>query len=358
MTSRRDWQPRGRNGQPRGNLAEAQSSSGKGFEVTSRKIENEGVGGLWAAELSWVDRFLEERHAQGLASSTLSADRRALGQLFTWMSERDLSFRDLTPVRLAAYLHQLRSRPAHGSPGPRRPIALATLEATLRTLRVWFRYLVGHEILLLDPIRGIHVTGERRLCGRGVFSVAEVCTMFAALEGDSALLQRDRALFGLMYGTGLRVGEVVALDLADYNPDEGQIWVRRGKWNKGRVLPVGRVTRHDLGVYLDQGRPQLADRGSTPALFVSLRGLRLGRHSIHKRLLVLQQRARVTPPRSCHAFRHAFATHMLARGADIRVLQMFLDHESADTTVRYTDVQLEELRRALRRAHPAERASR
>lgn len=309
-------------------------------------------------DLSWVDRFLQERHAQGLSASTMRADRRALRQLCSWMRDRNLSWPELTATRLFAYIDQRRCRPAHGCLDPRHPIAVATLQAELRTLRVWFQYLVDHEALLLDPIRGVQITGERRVCGRGVFSVAEVRRLFAKLEGESPLLQRDRAIFGLMYGAGLRLGEVVALDLADYNPDEGQVWIRRGKWNKGRVLPVGRSTRHDLAVYLEQARPQLTNRGATTALFVSLQGLRLGRDSVYLRLITLQRRAGVTPVRSCHTLRHAFATHMLARGADIRVIQIFLDHESADTTVRYTHVQIEDLRRALNRAHPRERGSR
>jgi len=161
-------------------------------------------------------------------------------------------------------------------------------------------------------------------------------------------LLRDRALFEVGYGAGLRVSELVALDTGDVSLDEGLVTVRRGKGGKGRVVPIG-------GPGISAVRQLLAVVGTAPgALFLNARGGRLSTRAawtiVHEQALAVG-----LPDVHPHALRHSFATHLLSAGADIRSIQEMLGHASLGTTQRYTQVDLEALQVAYRAAHPRAR---
>jgi integrase/recombinase XerD len=202
---------------------------------------------------------------------------------------------------------------------------------------------------------GIHAPRATVVCGRGIFSRAEVARILAQLAGKGPVQSRDRALIAVLYGGGLRVSEALALDLADYTADEGVLWVRHGKGDKARAVPLGAPARQDVAAYLQDSRPLLVGRTSTVALFVGVGSRRLSRQQVWRQLRAAQRRAGVSPLRGPHALRHAFATHRLEQGADLRALQRLLGHESLGTTAQYTHVDLSELRQVLARAHPRER---
>jgi integrase/recombinase XerD len=188
----------------------------------------------------------------------------------------------------------------------------------------------------------------------------EVVRLLDAASGSGPRDLRDRAMLELLYGTGMRVGELVGLSLADLGSDTGLIRVL-GKGSKERLVPLGRMAATAVDLWLDPGgRPELvprrwARRGDAEALFINARGGRLTRQGawevITKRAAAAGLSDKVHP----HVLRHSCATHMLARGADIRVVQELLGHSSVATTQIYTRVTVEHLRSAYESAHPRAR---
>jgi integrase/recombinase XerD len=184
---------------------------------------------------------------------------------------------------------------------------------------------------------------------------AEVDALLGAVPGDGPRPQRDRAILELLYAGGLRISELVGLDLGDVDLYDGQVRVL-GKGNKERVAPLGRTAREAVGDYLTTGRPELAGRTSTPALFLNARGGRLTRQGAWLIVRAAGDRAGLQGRLFPHVLRHSCATHMLDRGADIRVVQELLGHASLSTTQVYTKVSPERLRAVYEAAHPRARA--
>jgi integrase/recombinase XerD len=184
--------------------------------------------------------------------------------------------------------------------------------------------------------------------------VDDVIRLIGAPTGATPTDLRDRAILETLYGAGLRISELVSLDVDDLDLEEGSVRVM-GKGSKERLVPIGRYAREALGGYLAAGRPALASRSSRAALFLNHRGGRLTRHGCATILAKLVRRAgikkRVTP----HTLRHSFATHLLEGGADVRVVQELLGHSSVATTQIYTLVTEQHLREVYFTAHPRAR---
>jgi site-specific recombinase XerD len=168
--------------------------------------------------------------------------------------------------------------------------------------------------------------------------LSEVDELLERLDGESPLAIRNRALLELVYSAGLRSAEAVGLDLADVDFERETVHVL-GKGGKERVVPLGEEAAQRLAIYLRDGRPRLA-RGAADAFFLSVRGRRLDTSTV-RRLL-----------RHPHRLRHAFATHLMEGGADLRVIQELLGHASLSTTQVYSHVDARRLRRVYDRAHP------
>jgi integrase/recombinase XerD len=168
---------------------------------------------------------------------------------------------------------------------------------------------------------------------------------------------RDRAILELLYGAGLRISELVGLDVDDVDLEDAAVRVL-GKGSKERLVPIGRMARDAVAAYLTRGRPALATGRSRGALFLNTRGGRLTRQSCSRLLDAHRTRAGITRVVTPHDLRHSFATHLLEGGADVRVVQELLGHASVATTQVYTLVTNEHLRAAYYTAHPrARRAS-
>jgi integrase/recombinase XerD len=170
--------------------------------------------------------------------------------------------------------------------------------------------------------------------------------------GPAAL--RDRALLEVIYGAGLRISELVGLNVDDVDLDEKSIRVL-GKGSKERLVPMGKLAVRALAAYVTRGRPALASNATRGALFLNARGGRLTRQGCTKILKRYVARAGIDKRVSPHTFRHSFATHLLEGGADVRVVQELLGHSSVATTQIYTLVTKQHLREVYRSAHPRAR---
>ncbi len=275
-----------------------------------------------------ADRFLA---SPALADATRRAYRRDVEEFCRWLEARGTPL-DAVDVRtLAEYVARL------GAPRPgRRPGRLAptTIARKLAAVRAFLRHALGPSRVPdapLAPRRGRRLPDAPR--------PAEVERELVALEGEKPTALRNRALIELVYSAGLRSAEAVGLDLGDVDFEQELVHVRRGKGGKERVVPLGEEAAHWLARYLREARPLLA-RGANDALFLSVRGRRLDTSAL---------RRLVAHP---HRLRHAFATHLLEGGADLRTIQELLGHSSLSTTQIYSHVDARRLRRVYDRAHP------
>lgn len=244
---------------------------------------------------------------------------------------------ELTPGLLRAYLARLQQRGM-----ARRSIARA-LSAVKALARLHQRQ--GRVVPdWLFSVRGPKL--ERRL--PQFLSVEETERLMTAPRDDSPLGRRDRAIFELIYASGLRVSEAVALDLHDVSLQSMEVRVL-GKGGRERVVPFGRSAQRALRIYLDEARGLLSRGGE--ALFLNRRGGRLTQRSV-RRMLEAYEQAVGLPRRGPHSLRHTFATHLLEGGADLRAVQELLGHRSLSSTQIYTHVQAGRMQLVYRRAHP------
>jgi site-specific recombinase XerD len=273
---------------------------------------------------SAIERYLA---AAGVSDHTKRAYASDLRDFAGWYGRRPL---DEIDVRvLAEYTADL------GRARPGGKLAPSTIARRLSAVRSLVRFALGPAHVPDVPLAPRRA---RRLPDAP--KPAEVDALIAAAgAGGDALALRNVALLELVYSAGLRSAEAVGLDLGDVDFEQEHVHVRRGKGGKDRVVPLGEEAGHWVARYLREARPRLA-HGAENALFLSVRGRRLDTSTLRRQL------------RNPHRLRHAFATHMLEGGADMRVIQELLGHASLSTTQIYSHVDAKRLRRVYDKAHP------
>jgi integrase/recombinase XerD len=290
--------------------------------------------------------FLRDLEVRGASVATRRSYSSDLDQLLEWLAGRGQTVDDLERRSVRAYSADL----------GRRGYAPATLSRKLSTLRGFSRFLTERGVLAADPTRLLPGPRRRRRLPR-VLSLVEVEALLTAADGTEPLALRDRLAFELLYGCGLRSQEVVGLELRDVKAAQAQLIVH-GKGGKTRIVPMGEEAAAALSRYLERGRGLLAvHRGSEVVpvggdrLLLSRSGRPLLTSDI-RRLVVKYSRLAGIDPASPHMLRHAYATHMLERGADLRAIQELLGHASVSTTQVYTHVSGAHLRRTYDLHHP------
>jgi site-specific recombinase XerD len=273
-------------------------------------------------------RFLD---SPALSDGTRRAYRVDVGEFCNWLDARGTS---LDAVDVRAFV-EYASHLGAARPG-RRPskLAPATISRKLAAVRAFLRHSLGAARVpdaRVAPRRGRRLPEQTR--------GADLDKELLALEGEGPIALRNRALVELVYSAGLRSAEVVGLDLADVDFEQELVHVSHGKGGKERVVPLGEEAAHWVSRYLHDARPALA-AGANDALFLSVRGRRLDTSTLR----------RVAP--HPHRLRHAFATHLLEGGADLRTIQELLGHSSLSTTQIYSHVDARRLRRVYDSAHP------
>jgi site-specific recombinase XerD len=273
-------------------------------------------------------RFLD---SPALADGTRRAYRVDVGEFCNWLEKRGTALDDVDVRVLVEYAAHLGSARRGGARGR---LAPATVARKLAAVRGFLRHALGAARVpdaRLAPRRGRRLPDAPRRDA--------VDRELAGLEGEGPLALRNRALVELVYSAGLRSAEAVGLDLADVDFEQELVHVRRGKGGKDRVVPLGEEASMWLSRYLSDARPGLA-RGANDALFLSATGRRLDTSTLR----------RLAP--HPHRLRHAFATHLLEGGADLRTIQELLGHSSLSTTQVYSHVDARRLRRVYDSSHP------
>ena len=269
-----------------------------------------------------IDRFLA---SPALADSTRRAYSSDLRGFSDWLEERRLGVEDVDVRVLVDYASDL-GRARNG-------LAPATIARKLAAVRSFLRFTLGPT-----RVPDASLTPKRPQRLPEAPKRAEVEELIDSVDGDGALGLRNRALVELIYSAGLRSAEAVGLDLGDVDFEQELVRVR-GKGGKERIVPLGEEAAYVVARYLREARPELA-RGANDALFLSATGRRLDTSTL---------RRLVPHP---HRLRHAFATHLLEGGADLRTIQELLGHSSLSTTQIYSHVDGRRLRKVYDRAHP------
>jgi len=283
---------------------------------------------------------------KGRARNTIVSYRRDLLVYETYLASRGRTVDDADPDVVADYVADRRA-------AGMRPPSVARAQAAVRGLH---RFRLEEGWATTDPTTDIRPPGPSRWLPKAL-SEEETEALLGAVTGDDPACRRDRAILEVLYGTGMRVSELAGLSLSDLGSDTGLVRVL-GKGSKERLVPLGRCARAALDDWLaPTGRARWeprrwARRGDAEAVFLNARGGRLTRQGIWG---VLKKRARAAGLEDRvhpHVLRHSCATHMLAHGADIRVVQELLGHVSIATTQIYTRVSPGHLREAYDQAHP------
>jgi len=297
----------------------------------------ECAGGSQEVLEAFIDALWMER---GLSAHTLAAYRRDLTALGQWLEQRG---RTLMAARRDDLLSYLAQRVAAGA----KPRSTARL---LSSMRRFFRYQVREGRLAEDPSARI----DSPRLGRplpGSLSEEEVDALLAAPDPGAVLGLRDRAMLEVLYACGLRVSELVALTLEQFNPRQGVLRLF-GKGNKERLVPLGEEALDWLDRYLRDARPVLMGAQLDSCLFPTAHGRAMTRQAFWYRIKRHAASAGIARPLSPHTLRHAFATHLLNHGADLRVVQVLLGHSDLSTTQIYTHVARQRLRDLHSRHHP------
>jgi integrase/recombinase XerD len=288
-----------------------------------------------------IDRFIDAVWIEdGLAPLTLAAYRRDLSLYAAWLrAEAGRSLGTTAEADLLAFMAARHTA-----------TRATTANRRLTVFKRFFRWAVRERLLPIDPTLRL-LSARQPLRVPRSLSESQVEALLAAPDVDTPLGLRDRTMIELLYASGLRVSELVHLPSIHISLDEGVVRIR-GKGSKERLVPFGAEAHAWLQRYLAQARPLILGNQSSDALFVTRRGGGMTRQMFWKIIKHHAVAAGITAPLSPHTLRHAFATHLLNHGADLRAVQMLLGHADIGTTTIYTHVARERLRLLHAQHHP------
>jgi integrase/recombinase XerD len=287
-----------------------------------------------------VDAFIEALWLEdGLSPNTLAAYRRDMQGFSQWLLAQSLALEHAGENDVQAYFAD-RFAQTRASTANRR----------LTVLRRFYQWALRDKHISTDPTLKL-LTAKQAPRLPQTLSEAQVEALLAAPNIDTPLGLRDRAMLELLYASGLRVSELVGLPMLSLNLREGVLRIT-GKGNKERLVPFGEEAADSLQNYLSQSRPVLLGEQNSPAVFVSQQGAAMSRVMFWKLIKKYALLADVHVPLSPHTLRHAFATHLLNHGADLRAVQMLLGHSDISTTTIYTHVARERLKALHAQHHP------
>jgi integrase/recombinase XerD len=298
-----------------------------------------------ASSLSAVDAFIDAIWLEeGLSKNTLAAYRRDLTLYATWLAERARSLNDTAEQDLQAYFAFRHTPGSKATSANRR----------LTVFKRYFRWALRENQIAADPTLKLQ-SAKQALRVPKTLTEAQVEALLAAPDTSTALGIRDRTMLELMYASGLRVSELVELRVVNVSLNDNVLRVL-GKGSKERLVPFGEVAAQWLRQYLGAPRQELLAGKQTQDLFVTVRGPTAGSAMSRVMFWMVVKKyaltAGITAPLSPHTLRHAFATHLLNHGADLRAVQMLLGHADISTTTIYTHVARERLAQLHAQHHP------
>jgi len=286
-----------------------------------------------------ISRFLDVLWMErGLSENTLSAYRSDLTAFARWLNRKSVRLEEAQDADLRDYLGSFKQTSAR------------TLARRLSSLRRFYLYFVREGTVQHDPSARVESPRIGRPLPKSL-TESDVEALLNAPDTNTTLGLRDRAMLEVLYATGLRVSELITLTLTQINMRQGLVRVI-GKGNKERLVPLGTESMDWLQRYLKDGRPDIVKNKTPDALFPNRRGEAMTRQAFWYLIKRYARKAGISKPLSPHVLRHAFATHLLNHGADLRVVQMLLGHSDISTTQIYTHVARERLKSLHAQHHP------
>ncbi len=293
-------------------------------------------------QLDIIDGFVEHLWVQyGLSDNTLSSYRTDLLQFSRWLTHtHHISLVAVDAEQLQSYL----------SYRVKQKLSARSTARFLSSTRRFYAYCLQAHLMTADPSAAI----ESPKIGRSLphsLSISDVEKLLAAPVIKNDIDMRDLAMLELMYACGLRVSELISLELSQVNLSQGAVRIL-GKGGKERLVPIGELARERLEEYLKKTRPLFLMNKTSEKVFLSRRGQAITRQAFWYRVKHYAKLAGITQKLSPHTLRHAFATHLLNHGADLRALQMLLGHADLSTTQIYTHIAKERLKSLHKQHHP------
>ena len=287
--------------------------------------------------LSGYERFLtEEKKA---SPNTLSSYLRDVRQYLGWLGEAGLSPAQAVHADVEAYT---RSMTAHGK-------SAATVTRCQASLKSFYSWLMEIGQVSENPARGLtQAKVERKL--PHILTSREVELFLEQPDPSDAKGCRDKAMLELLYATGIRVSELIGLDLENLNLSAG--FIRCASRGKERIIPLYQTAVRALQNYLDRVRPQMVEHPDEKALFVNMSGERMSRQGFWKIIKHYQEKAGIQKDITPHTLRHSFAAHLLENGADLHSIQEMLGHADISSTQIYTQLVSQKLKDVYNKAHP------
>ena len=289
-----------------------------------------------------LDAFIDNIWIEkGLSQNTLDSYRSDLEQFSIWLEKNNLTYSKTSKKEILSYLSFLFQK----------GLGSKTVARKLSSLKSFFRYLVFKSIITIDPSSEVETPKLLRSIPKSI-SEKEVEALLAAPDAKTDIGLRDKTMIETLYSCGLRISELINLELLNLNLRQGVIRVI-GKGQKERLVPMGDQLINLLDLYISSSRKNLLSNKHSDFLFLSNRGQRMTRQSFWHRIKHYCLDSGFEPEKiSPHVLRHAFATHLLNNGADLRVVQLLLGHSDLNTTQIYTEVARQRLKRLHTEHHP------
>jgi integrase/recombinase XerD len=289
-----------------------------------------------------LDAFIDNIWIEkGLSQNTLDSYRSDLEQFSSWLKKNKLTYIKTSKKEILSYLSFLFQK----------GLGSKTVARKLSSLKSFFRYLVFKSIISIDPSSDVETPKLLKSIPKSI-SEKEVETLLSAPDAKTDIGLRDKTMIETLYSCGLRISELINLELLNLNLRQGVIRVI-GKGQKERLVPMGDQLINLLNLYISSSRKNLLSNKHSDFLFLSNRGQRMTRQSFWHRIKHYCLDSGFEPEKiSPHVLRHAFATHLLNNGADLRVVQLLLGHSDLNTTQIYTEVARQRLKRLHTEHHP------
>ena len=274
-----------------------------------------------------------------LSENTLQSYRRDIEQYEKYVSENKINYLKVTEETITDYMEYLREENKKES----------TISRSLASIRSFYQYLIRVKKIKKDPTMTIESPKINKRTPN-ILTSKEVELLLDQPKDVDLKGTRDKAMLEFAYATGMRVTEMISLDIDDVKLDEGYV-VCRGR-SKSRNIPLGSMSLKALKEYIDDARPYLIRDESEEALFVNVNGTRLTRQGFWKIVKYYKEQAHIEKDITPHVLRHSFATHLLQNGADLKAIQMMLGHSDISSTQVYMQFQDEGIKNVYRKAHP------
>lgn len=288
-------------------------------------------------QLKFFFNFLE--NDKKLSENTLQSYKRDLKQFRKYLEENEIHYNRVKEEDIKNYIAELQENGKKAS----------SISRCIASIRSFYQFVLKNKKIKVDPTANIQSPKiEKRV--PSVLTAKEVELLLEQPKDIDLKGIRDKAMLEFAYATGMRVTEIISLNVEDVNLEEGYVVCKNG--NKQRNIPLGTMSLKALKEYIEEARDILVKTASEKALFVNINGTRLTRQGFWKIIKFYKEQAHITKDITPHVLRHSFATHLLQNGADLKAIQMMLGHSDISSTQVYMQFQDEGLKNVYKKAHP------